>query len=142
MNEISSSENHSRDFNRFVGAANAKSFSLEALKKELEEEKAKREGNVSPVSTRDEKNDAGEKKKNNSEPKKSKKSSIEITRKMIIGHLMTLKHYASTRKSFFNVIYSNPENRFGLLFKVLGSGVWAKFFKAVLSDKLLAWILK
>lgn len=142
MNEISSSDSYSKDFNRSIGAANAKSFSLEALKKELEEEKAKREGNSLPVSICDEKNKEVSEKKNNSEPKKSKKSSIEITREMIIERLMTLKHYAGIRKSFFNVLYSNPETRFGILMKALGSAVWAKFFKAVLTDKLLAWVLK
>lgn len=141
MNEISSSDSYSKDFNRSIGAANAKSFSLEALKKELEEEKAKREGNSLPASICDEKNKEVSE-KNNREPKKSKKSSIEITREMIIERLMTLKHYAGIRKSFFNVLYSNPETRFGILMKALGSAVWAKFFKAVLTDKLLVWVLK
>ena len=139
MKEIVNSEGNSKDFNRSI--ANAKSFSLESLKKELEEEKAKREGNSSSISTRDEKNESGEK-NTNSELKKSNKSSIEITREMIVERLMTLKNYAKIRKPFFNVLYSNPETRFGILMKALGSGLWAKFFKAVLTDKLLAWILK
>lgn len=94
-----------------------------------------------PASICDEKNKEVSE-KNNREPKKSKKSSIEITREMIIERLMTLKHYAGIRKSFFNVLYSNPETRFGILMKALGSAVWAKFFKAVLTDKLLVWVLK
>lgn len=47
-----------------------------------------------------------------------------------------LKEYASSRMEFFTFIISKPENKFGILFKIFGSGLIASIFKKLSNDEI------
>lgn len=47
-----------------------------------------------------------------------------------------LKEYANSRREFFTFIISKPENKFGILFKIFGSGLIASIFKKLSNDEI------
>lgn len=48
-----------------------------------------------------------------------------------------LKNYASIRKECFTILIKNPETKFGILFKIFGSGKVAKHFSKLDTDEIL-----